>query len=252
MQDIKRMRSAVGFSEENVCVTVNDKLWDRLPGTFQLELLELGRKPETARDRYGARLAGGRCTHKHISSPNHLLASGGCACADREDVVWSELPRVEAALLKGFNKYSQQAPRAAVPSITQDRTDDADENLDDNASDTSDLQHDSDSAYESDDDDDDSNSGDDVHKSSSSKIKIVQGSPNLSCSSLVNTTHSIVQHVQQKVGLQLPSEMDRVKVMQTWIANVTATTTTTTVKRTQTEADVPDEETERCVKRRRN
>jgi len=263
MQDIKRMRSSVGFSEENVRVTVNDKLWDRLPGSFQLELLELGRKPETARDRYGVRLAEESCTHKHISSPNHLLAAGGCACANREDVEWSELPRVEAALLKGFNKYSQQTAKLVAPSVAHDRTNDTDENFDDNSSDTSDLHHDTDSAYESD-DDDDSNSGDGP-RSNSPKVKIVQGSPNSSFCSLMNPTHNIIQHVQPKVGLQLPSEMDRVKVMQNWIANVTAATTTTTtstittiavatatIKRTQAEADVQDEEAERCVKRRRN
>lgn len=256
MQDIMRLRSAVGFSEENVRVAVNDKLWDRLPGSFQLELLELGRKPETARDRYGARLSKETCTHKNMSSPDHLLAAGGCACADREDVMWSELPQVEATLLKGFNKYSQPATQTRPPSIALDQPNSADGNLDDNASDASDLQHDSDSAYESN-DDDESDTGDNGSKLNSPKVAIVQGSPNSSCCSLVTLPPTTTQHSEQKIGLQLPSEMDHVKVMRNWIANVTAATTIitvepTTIKRTQTDAEVQDEESKRCVKRRRN
>ncbi|EWC44830.1 hypothetical protein DRE_06468 [Drechslerella stenobrocha 248] len=97
MQDYCRQRCALDFSGQYVTWFVGDLMWDRIPPRFQLDLLEIGRFPETPRNRYGHRLMPA-CPHK--TTKKALLAEGGCECADREDVTWDELPAFEVTLLE--------------------------------------------------------------------------------------------------------------------------------------------------------
>ncbi|KAF3931434.1 hypothetical protein ABW19_dt0202670 [Dactylella cylindrospora] len=97
MQDYIRMRPAVEFNERYVTWHVSDLMWDRIPPRFQLDILEVGRFPETPRNRYGYRLQP-PCQHK--INKRTMLAEGGCECADREDVAWEELPAFESTLLE--------------------------------------------------------------------------------------------------------------------------------------------------------
>ncbi|KAK6510671.1 hypothetical protein TWF506_009773 [Arthrobotrys conoides] len=103
MQDFCRQRSAIDFSSQYVTWFVNDTMWDRIPPRFQLDMLEVGRFPQTPRNRYGQCMAP-PCPHKAYKKA--LLAEGGCECADREDVAWNELPAFEAALIE---EYKQEA-----------------------------------------------------------------------------------------------------------------------------------------------
>ncbi|KAK6344245.1 hypothetical protein TWF696_007887 [Orbilia brochopaga] len=97
MQDCCRQRPALDFNGQHVTWFVADLMWDRIPPRFQLDLLEIGRFPETPRNRYGHRLMP-PCPHK--TAKRVLLAEGGCECADREDVAWADLPAFEATLLE--------------------------------------------------------------------------------------------------------------------------------------------------------
>ncbi|KAJ6259712.1 hypothetical protein Dda_5350 [Drechslerella dactyloides] len=97
MQDYCRQRCALDFNGQYVTWFVADLMWDRIPPRFQLDLLEIGRFPETPRNRYGHRLMPA-CTHKTMKKV--LLAEGGCECADREDVCWADLPAFEVTLLE--------------------------------------------------------------------------------------------------------------------------------------------------------
>ncbi|KAF3920469.1 hypothetical protein ABW20_dc0106209 [Dactylellina cionopaga] len=97
MQDYCRQRPAIDFASPFVTWFVGDLMWDRIPPRFQLDMLEVGRFPETQRNRYGQRMMPS-CPHK--MHKREMLAEGGCDCADREDVAWNELPAFEVTLLE--------------------------------------------------------------------------------------------------------------------------------------------------------
>ncbi|KAK6541842.1 hypothetical protein TWF694_007622 [Orbilia ellipsospora] len=95
MKDYCRQRPAIDFASQHVTWFVSDLMWDRIPPRMQLDLLEVGRFPETPRNRYGHRLMA-PCPHNKKT----MLADGGCECADREDVAWNDIPAFEAALIE--------------------------------------------------------------------------------------------------------------------------------------------------------
>ncbi|EPS40669.1 hypothetical protein H072_5451 [Dactylellina haptotyla CBS 200.50] len=95
MKDYCRQRPAIDFTSQYVTWFVSDLMWDRIPPRFQLDMLEIGRFPETPRNRYGHRLTT-PCPH----DKNTMLGEGGCECADREDVSWNDLPAFELTLLE--------------------------------------------------------------------------------------------------------------------------------------------------------
>ena len=241
MQDYLRVRSAVGFEESTVDELVSDKLWDRLPGRFQMEILEIGRKPVTARDRYGCHITPEvlGCTHgKRSPSYTHLLAAGGCDCAHREDVSWADLPELEFAMVEDFAEDN-------VAEVEYPRKDLSDDNLSELSDDEdvfdSESEHDSDSAYESDDEED---KDVDPLAPASPRIRIVDGSqsPTGVDSDQAQTFEKI-----QKVFVTL--EAQRIQKMREWVFN-----TQPIVKKRSRSADDEKEVEERTVevKRRRS
>lgn len=189
-------RPAVDFNEKYVTWFVSDLLWDRIPGRFQLDILETGRFPETPRNRYGLKQTA-PCPHK--VSKKTLLAEGGCECADREDIAWNALPAFELSLLEEHKLDGATASDDEV-SLTDGSTIASEE------ADPRDL--DADSAYGSDND----NKHTDAKATDALKIAAVYNQTCLSLS-VINNASAIGP---QKLS---PAERQRIhhEVLEQWI-----------------------------------